>query len=113
MNKHLKELIDNSEFCVEGIFNEFLIILTHKKYNGFWGKNGYENMIVLARHFESDTWYRISQEQCDVFDITGVHSFGIDIPEKYGCVRISSDEAIEISYPASAILGYKKEQSND
>jgi len=112
MIKHLKELIDNAEFCVEGIFNEFLIIPTHEKYNGFWGKNGYENMIVLARHFESDTWYRISQEQCDVFNIIGVRSVGIDIPDDVGCIRISSNEAIEISYPASAILGYK-EQSND
>lgn len=108
MRKKLKELIENAEFCVEGVFNEFLIIPTHKKYNGFWGKNGFENIIVLARHFENEKYYRISQEQCDVFNLFRVSSVGIDVPDDLGCIRVSSHESIEISFPTSAILGNGK-----
>lgn len=112
MRKKLKELIENAEFCVEGVFNEFLIIPTHKAYNGFWGKNGYENIIVLARNFDSKTYYRISQEQCDVLNLIYINNVSVDIPDDVGCVRISSDSSIEIQYPASAILGYGRRVEN-
>ena len=113
MRKILKELIDNAEFCEMGIFNEFLIIPTHKAYNGFWGKNGYENMIVLARKFDSETYYRISQEQCDVLNLLYINQVCVDIPDDFGCVRISSDSPIEIRFPASAILGYGRRVENE
>lgn len=106
MKQALKELIEKADFCAEGIFNEFLIIPTHKAYNGFWGKNGYENMIVLARSFYEKSWHRISLDDCDVFDLLKVNSVGIDIPCEYGCVRISSQQNIEILSPTSSIRGY-------
>lgn len=112
MRKILKELIDNAEFCETGIFNEFLIIPTHTKYNGFWGNNGYENMIVLARNFDSKTYYRISQKQCDVLNLLYVNHVSVDIPDDVGCVRISSVSPIEIQFPASAILGYGRRVEN-
>lgn len=113
MRKKLKELIDNAEFCETGIFNEFLIIPTHKVYDGFWGKNGYENMIVLAKSFGEETWYRISQEQCDVLNFIYINNVCVDVPDDVGCVRISSVSPIEIRFPGSAILGYGRRVEND
>ena len=96
MKKALKELIENAGVKRIGKFTE-LMFINNGKYDGFYGPNGCNKMLVLGKNVEeSETWYKIVAEgsDCDKFDIysngtiTRAPGFNLDIPEKYGAPRI-------------------------
>lgn len=96
MKKALKELIENAPVKRTGKFVE-LMLLSNGKYNGFYGKTGFDKMIVLGRNADNDnTWYKIVTEvdECDKFDIYSEDmrkldcNFNLDIMTLYGVPRI-------------------------
>ena len=96
MKKALKELIENAGVKRTGKFTE-LMFISNGKYDGFFGPNGFNKMIVLGKNIEeSETWYKIVPEgcECDKFDIysngtiTRAPGFNLDIPQEYGVPRI-------------------------
>lgn len=111
MKKALKELIENAPRRDCGEYISFLVIPTNKAYNGFWGRNGYNDIIVLGYDKKEDMWYRLDSDgESDVFDIMQIYAVNIDVPSEYGCIRICLSEPVEISHPASSILAYGKWQ---
>ena len=115
MKKALKELIENAPVKLKGDFYMFLIV-SNGVYDGFWGKNGYNNIIILAKeqNDKTKTWYKLS-EYADKFDIfplfesgTTIRSFDLDIPKEYGVPRIWFDKAIRIDYTiqTSDVIGH-------
>ena len=111
MKAKLKELLEKAEQKSQGKYNEFLLIPTNKEYNGFWGKNGFNNLIVLGRNTcDGDKeWYRISNEQCDVMNIIdNKHWCNIDVPSEYGCIHLFFDELFNLTPPASALMLYSE-----
>lgn len=99
MKKALKELIENSpELKGERLFTK-LMFISNGVYKGFWGKNDYNNIIILGLEYESNDWYRITgiNQQCDVFFIYKcTMSFNLDIPKQYGIPSMWFDKPVKI-----------------
>jgi len=96
MKKALKELIENAEVKREGEFRQFLTI-PNGIYNGFWGKNGYDNILLLGRSAEDGKWYKIA-DKIDAFHISYPPSLNWEIDSKYGVPSFWSFTPISIEY---------------
>lgn len=100
MNKKQKELI---EFALPYEFGKPLksiyIIPTGRQYNGFWGKNGYNDIKVVGLGWEDNNYYIINPNtDCDVisfFDLGESARFiQIDVPKRLNCIRLWCDRPI-------------------
>ena len=113
MTKKLKELIANVPTIQNGVFQCFLIV-SNGVYDGFWGKNGYNNIIILAQKPKSDFWYKLCEnaDKFTIFDITEKQTFNLDIPSDYGVPRIWFHKPIKIDYsvPTADIFGYMESE---
>ena len=111
MTKALKELIENAPTIERGRFSKFMIV-SNGEYKGFWGKNGYNNIIVFGRLCGEDMqWYKLCEvaDKFTVFDLVKANcTFNLDIPKKFGVPVIWFDRPIDIDYsiPTSDIFGY-------
>ena len=91
MKKALIEILENSEEKRTGLFDAILI-LSGNKYNGFWGENGYNNLIIIGeiwQNEDSPRYYIIVKNcECDVFQVweSGGY-FNMDIPSNLGIPR--------------------------
>lgn len=107
MKAKLKELIENALPFQEGEYNEFLIIPSGKEYNGFWCKNGYDNIIVLGKKQFETEWVRIDEGSTDDFSLSFNHYLGglnFDIPHELGCIRLRTARNLKIGPVASSIV---------
>ena len=117
MKKELKELVSNAPIVKAGLFTEFLFI-SNGKYNGFWGKNGYNNIIVLARENVKDGEWKKLCDSIDVFTIFGKtesETMNFDIPSAYGVLRMWCSKPVKIDYqcPTSSLFGYTQKRENN
>ena len=109
MKKALKELIENAPRRDCGEYVYFLLIPTNRMYNGFFGKNGYNNMIVLGYDKAEKKHYRLDKESgSDDFSIWDVYGTQMDVPNEYGCVRVHFREPLRVDYPQSSVMAYGK-----
>ena len=110
MKKALKELIENSDTLKgEKLFTRIMFI-SNGVYKGTWGKNDYNNIMILALEYKTNKWYRITKnnQQCDAFYIYRCNmSFNLDIPTKYGIPSIWFDKPVKIKndFQLSSIVG--------
>ena len=99
MTEELKKLIDTAETMTSGEFSS-LMVVPNGKYEGFWGENGYDNMLILG--CMDKVWYKVADLQVDVFNIFDIReksSFNMDIPSEYGVPRFwFSAQKIKINY---------------
>lgn len=107
MKAKLKELIDKAEPFAEGDYDMFLLIPSGRMYDGFWGKNGYDSIIILGKLREVENWTRIDNEASDVFtmqlrEYNGHVNF--DIPHDLGCFRICLSNKLHIGPCASTVM---------
>lgn len=110
MKKALKELIENAKPYDRNKYFNRIMFLSDGVYNGFWGKNGYNNILILAQECNSGEWYKITEDgqSCDVFNIYKCSmSFNLDIPKEYGIPSIwfGNPIRIENSLALSSIKG--------
>lgn len=105
MTDKLKDIIANAEQAHEGFFyREFLIIPKGTKYDGIWGINGFDEMLILAGELETDKW-AIVTDYSDAFNIINCGgSINFDVPSKYDCLRIWFDAPIELTSITSSVL---------
>jgi len=107
MKEELKELIENAPKKLVGDFNS-LMIVSNGAYDGFWGGNEYDYLLILGTDCETDQWCMVS-EYGDILNIENIgnHMCNIDIPEKYGVPRIFFRTPIHIdnSQELSSIMG--------
>lgn len=109
MTDAFKKLVENAPVRKSGLFNGFMFS-SNGIYDGFFGKNGYDNMVVLGQAVEDDLWYRIACE-VDIFNIAFIKpytSVSIDIPSEFGVPRLFFHKPIQIDYDGftSAILSF-------
>lgn len=112
MTDELTKLIKDAPYIHSGRFSGFMIV-PNGTYDGFWGVNGYDNILILAQPWKEDKWYKLATEadKFNIFDFKGHHAtFNLDIPSEYGVPRIWFDTPIEIDYsiPTSDVIGYVK-----
>ena len=114
MTDELKKLIEDAPSIHSGKFDSFMVV-PNGQYDGFWGVNGYDNILILARPWEEDKWYKLATK-ADVFSVYGnCSSFHLAIPSQYGVPRIWFNNPIEIRHelPTARVLGHAKAESED
>lgn len=96
MTDKLKEIIENAPVKKKGTFVA-LMFIPNGEYNGFWGHNGYDNILILGQeeHREGGNWYKIATS-ADVFHLYRYESVSIDIPTELGVPVLFNPEGIEI-----------------
>lgn len=110
MKKALKELIENAKPYDGNKYFNRIMFLSNGVYDGFWGKNGYNNILILAQEWNSGEWYKITKDVqcCDLFYICKCNmSFNLGIPKEYGIPSIWFGNPIRIdnSLALSSITG--------
>lgn len=114
MTDELKKLIKEAPHIHSGKFSAFMVV-ANGQYDGFWGVNGYDNILILAQTWKENKWYKLTTkvDKFTIFDFKGHRAtFNLDIPSDYGVPRIWFDTPIEIDYsiPTSDVMGYVKER---
>lgn len=85
MTDELKSLINKSEYKTSGEFDSIMLV-PNGIYNGSYGENGFDNMLVLGEIH--GTWYVVANSQVDIFQIYKTEGmFSVDVPSDYGVPR--------------------------
>ena len=101
MTKKEKEMIakavphKSDKFCV------FYVINSGKRYDGFWGENGYNNIIVLGEGEGGEL--ELLTNWSDVIHIFNC-GVNIDIPNDTGVIRLFTDAMVELPAPVYSAL---------
>ncbi len=110
MTDKLKEIIKNAPVKKKGKFDA-LMFISNGEYDGFWGSNGYDNMLVLGQegNRSGGTWYKVATT-ADVFQAVKLEGVSIDIPSDLGVPVMFFHEPIEIdnTLELSSIIVYSK-----
>lgn len=88
MNKAQKELIEKAIKYNGEPITSLYIISKDRLYDGFWGKNGYNEIVVIAYSRATDQYFKWDSYPRDVINILKEMQFSIDIPNKLNCVRL-------------------------
>ena len=98
MNKYQKELIAKCVEYPEGTpFDYLYIIPSGKMYNGYWGKNGYNDIYLVAESISDsldESKYYFIGKGVDIVTLGDWRNkfkkeyFKFDIPEKLNCIRL-------------------------
>ena len=59
MNKYLKDFIKDCPLQTSGTFSE-LMFVGNGQYNGFWGKNDFDNIMILGKLPCCSEWRTVS-----------------------------------------------------
>ena len=97
MKNELKDIIANAKQYRREELYSLYVIDSGKKYNGFYGVTGYNNIIVIgvARKKEADeNEYYLLTNWSDVVRVTDIKSCSVEISTKLGCVCLFFDEPI-------------------
>ena len=112
MTEDLKKLIECSPHKSTGYFRE-LMFVSNGIYDGMWGVNGYDYILILGYDIESNDWCIITDcaDKFDIFNLENVH-FNLDIPSDYGVPRIWFRKPIYINdmLQLSNVVGEIKEE---
>lgn len=102
MKKGAKELIAKAVPRKHDKFFELYVIDSERAYNGFWGKNGYNEIILIGRASGCEE-YELITDHSDVIHVFR-GGFDIDVDSKQGVVRIWSTNGFELSnLPLSSV----------
>ena len=93
MTKKEKELVAKAIPYDGSPIDGLYIFSTHKLYEGIWGKNGYNSMIILAYAYQSEhednKYFHFDLDyQRDVIQCLKDIQFSIDVPNSCDCIRL-------------------------
>lgn len=109
MRKALKKIIDTAEERSVGYFDS-LMFVPNGIYNGFFGKNGYDNILILGYVRSEQKWFIVSRYD-DVFSIYQLNgTFNLEINSAYGVPTIWFNKPVYIddSMHLSSVIGELK-----
>ena len=90
-------------------FSDIYIIDSEKEYDGFWGENGFNNIIVLGK-MKGKEGIELITDHSDVINAMRVGTFNLDINSANGVVHIWFDKPVKLSVPVnSACMFYGRE----
>lgn len=118
MKKKLKELIENAPTKTQGLFTDFMFV-GNGIYNGVWGKNGYNKIIVLGMNRNEGNYYNITSKVDVVNFFRNTHkslnvSAYLDIPSEYNVPHIWFSHPVEIDYfGTDSICGYFQDNKEE
>lgn len=105
MNKKEKALLDKAipyDYRNPKPMKIFYLLNAHRRYKGFWGKNGYNNIIVIGTYWEEgmedEVFYRFDdckeRDLVEVFVQKHMAVVKLDIDSKYDTLRLCLDERV-------------------
>ena len=108
MNKYLKDFIKDCPLQTSGTFSD-LMFVSNGRYNGFYGKNEYDNIMILGKLPCCCEW-RIVSGYGDVFVLINAvgYPMSLDINYKLKVPRIWFDGAyirINNEFGISTVIG--------
>lgn len=117
MTKLVKNIIEKcvkeNLFAHEGeTYSEFLIIPKEKKYGGFWGENGYNEILILAGSLNKHEWKIVSSDS-DVLNLMHLENANFDVPTDYECLRLFFGHPVKIESTLSACMLCGEIKKND
>lgn len=85
-------------------FRAIYIINSKKDYDGFFGKNGYRNIIVIGQTFD-DELYRLGQVQQDVLTIQNPYDYRLsfEISKEDDCLHMWVYKPYKIVYDVHSV----------
>ena len=97
MKDKLKKIIETADEYMPGydgklVFDTVYLISSGKLYDGFWGKNGYNEFIVLGKI--NDHYYKIDLCQYDVVTLEDMYHIIVDIPHDLNCIRLFYEDGL-------------------
>lgn len=110
MNKACKEFIEKSKPYNGEKLTSIYIINSGKLYRGFWGKNGYNKIIVIGCRSTEDgkEYYNVSNDyEVDVVRIQELVEHDqchIDISNKLGCIHIWFNKTMKLNMLLSDLV---------
>ncbi len=96
MTGKLKEIIENAPVKTRGAFR-CLFFLSNGEYDGFWGKNGYDNISVFGYDDDLQEWCKVADyaDKFDIFKVGG--NFNLHNPHDLGVPVIWFDKPVYIN----------------
>ena len=113
MTKKQKEFISQAKEYELGKPFIAMNLIPNGIYNGTWGKNGYNKMIIIVE--DDSNYYIVNKDyQVDVINLFKAcgHVWGVDVPKETSCVRICFSMQMKIDEVLSSIvpIPYYKEE---
>lgn len=103
MKKAVKEFIEKAVPLKSEVFQELFIIDSEKAYDGFWGKNGFNDIILIGRAPKSEEYELITNYSDAIWFYRSYRGCTIDIPNKTGVIRLYFDTPIKIQSLLSTV----------
>lgn len=101
MTKKQKDFIAKAKPRTSTKFKCLYIADKGTLYGGFWGKNGYNNMVIIGQN--ADDEYELIADYSDVVWIREIGDVNIDIANKNGMMRLwSSGKMLDLTHALSA-----------
>ena len=103
MTKACKELIEKAKHYNGEELTSIYIINSGRLYSGFWGKNGFNKIIVIGCRSTEDgkEYYNVSNDyEVDVVRIQELAEHdqcNIDISNKLGCIHIWFNKTMKLN----------------
>lgn len=104
MKKAVKEFIEKAVPLKSKAFQELFIIDSEKVYDGFWGKNGYNKIILIGRPPKGEEYELITDFSDAIVFSQSCSRCTIDIPSSTGIVRLWWDKPIKIESLLSTVM---------
>ena len=97
MTDSLKEIIESAKPYDGQELYKLYLIDSKEEYNGFYGPNGYNNIIVIGvsrKKKEDEDEYYFLTNWSDVVRVTDIKACNVEIPKDLGCISLYFDETI-------------------
>lgn len=103
MKKAVQEFIAKAVPRKHNSFNELYVIDSEKEYDGFWGKNGYNNIILIGRAKGCEDYELITDFSDAIHCFKG--GFNIEIQKETGIVALWSVKGFDLDCePHSSVI---------
>lgn len=104
MKKAIKGFIGKAVPLKSKVFQELFIIDSEKAYDGFWGRNGYNKIVLIGRPPNGEEYELITDYSDAIVFSQSCSGCTIDIPNSTGIVRLWWDKPIEIESLLSSVM---------
>lgn len=105
MTKKQKEFIAKAKPKTSEMFKGLYIADSGKAYDGFWGKNGYNSMVIIGETTSGEL--ETLSDYSDVICCFAKQGFSADIDRKNRMLHIWFDEPVQILDVLSACILYE------
>ena len=103
MRKGAKELIAKAVPRTHNEFFELYVIDSEKKYDGIFGENGYNNIVLIGRAKGCEEYELITEWSDAIHIFSG--GCDIDIAHEQGVIRLWSNKGFSLGYePLSSVI---------